>query len=163
MATPAPRSLTVVQRRVRLDRIARIAGQLGFAGSVEYRHVFSKSGGAQSGRGRTEEDDMLIVYAEAFDRDAKPDDFSLTAILAHERGHQLLARHPRIAKQVAGKIAAKSEEILAATLGSILCQERVDQENLELQAAAILADCGENSNVALERVRDLRKILEAML
>ena len=163
MATPAPKRLTVAQQRTRLNRIERIARQLGFAGGVEYRHVYSKTGGAQYGRGSTEADDRLIVYAEAFDRDADPDGFSLTAILAHERGHQILARHPRIAKQVEGKITAKSEEILAATLGSLFCEERVDRESLELQAAAILADCGENADVALERVQNLKKTLEAML
>ena len=39
------------------------------------------------------EEDLLIVYAEAFAKEADPEDFSLTAILAHERGHQILARH----------------------------------------------------------------------
>lgn len=71
-------------------------------GRVEYRHVYSQTGGAQYGRGTTAADDLLTVYAEAFERDADPEDFSLGAILAHERGHQLLARHPRIAKRVRG-------------------------------------------------------------
>jgi hypothetical protein len=35
---------------------------------------------AQYGRGSTPEDDMLTVYAEAFERDADPDDFALEAI-----------------------------------------------------------------------------------
>lgn len=101
MATPLPRPLTAVQRRARRDRAARIARALGFVGRVEYRHVYSQTGGAQYGRGSTIEEDLLTVYAEAFERDANPEDFSLEAILAHERGHQLLARHPRIAKWVA--------------------------------------------------------------
>jgi len=96
MATPAPRALRDAERRARVKRIRVLAKKLGFVGVVEYRHVYSQAGGAQYGRGRTAEEDLLIVYAEAFERDANPEDFSLAAILAHERGHQLLARHPRI-------------------------------------------------------------------
>src|SRR2546421_6255 len=80
------------RRRARRKRVARIARALGFVGHVEYRHVYSQTGGAQYGQGTTAAEDLLTVYAEAFDRDADPDDFSLDAILAHERGHQLLAR-----------------------------------------------------------------------
>jgi hypothetical protein len=79
--------------------VARVARVLGFVGRVEYRHVYSQTGGAQYGRGTVEANDLLTVYAEAFERDANPEDFSLEAILAHERGHQLLARHPRLAKR----------------------------------------------------------------
>jgi hypothetical protein len=51
---------------------------------VEYRHVYSQTGGAQYGRGNTPEEDLLTVYAEAFERDADPQDFSLEAMIAHE-------------------------------------------------------------------------------
>ena len=132
-------------------------------GSIEYRHVYSKSGGAQYGRGETPADDLLIVYAEAFDRDADPDDFSLTAILAHERGHQILARHERIARQVKGRISDASEEILAAVLGSILCEDVADQDNLKLQATAILVDHGESVEVAVQRIQGLRELFEELL
>lgn len=128
-------------------------------GTVEYRHVYSKSGGAQYGQGETAADDLLIVYAEAFDRDANPEDFSLTAILAHECGHQILARHERIARQVKGKTSDASEEILAAVLGSLL----VDRDNLTLQAAAILADHGQPAAVAIQRVQALRTLFEELL
>src|SRR5438552_14878754 len=97
MATPSPRPLTPAEQRARRSRVARIAQALGFIGRIEYRHVFSQTGGAQYGRGSTADEDLLAVYAGAFERDADPEDFSLEAILAHERGHQLLARHPRIA------------------------------------------------------------------
>src|SRR6058998_1810244 len=126
MATPP--SLLGVERRVRLNRIRLLAKKLGFVGVVEYRHVYSQAGGAQYGRGRTAEEDLLIVYAEAFERDASPEDFSLAAILAHERGHQLLARHPRIAKQVQGRISDASEEILVSVLGSLLCDDETDRD-----------------------------------
>jgi hypothetical protein len=161
MAAPTPPSLSAAQRRVRLSRIARIARKLGFTGAIEYRHVFSKSGGAQYGQGKTEEDDLLIVYAEAFDRDANPDDYSLTAILAHERGHQLLARHPRIAKMVEGKISAASEEIVASVVGSILCDVEEDRINLMSKAVAQWTD--KDADAAFEHLYGMRKILEALL
>jgi hypothetical protein len=93
--------------------VSRLARGLRFVGHIEYRHVYSQTGGAQYGRGSAAEEDLLTVYAEAFERDADPDDFSLAAMIAHECGHQILARHPRIAKRVAG-VSAASEEILAS-------------------------------------------------
>jgi hypothetical protein len=59
--------------------------------------VYAQTGGAQYGRGTVAGGDLLWLSAEAFERDADPDDFSLRAMIAHERGHQLLARHPRLA------------------------------------------------------------------
>src|SRR2546423_8354503 len=96
MAIRSPQPLSPAELRARRSRVARLACGLGFVGRVEYRHVYSQSGGAQYGRGAGAGTDLLTVYAEAFDRDADPDDFSLSAIIAHERGHQLLARHPRL-------------------------------------------------------------------
>src|SRR6266436_6180762 len=93
-----PRPISSVKRRARQRRVSRIARQLGFVGRVEYHHVYSSAGGAQYGLAVAADQDLLVVYAEAFDRDANPDDFSLEAILADERGHQLLARHPRLAR-----------------------------------------------------------------
>lgn len=104
---------------------------------------------------------MLIVYAEAFERDANPDDFSLTTILAHERGHQLLARHPRIAKLVEGKISAASEEIVASVLGSILCDNEEDSKNLMSKAVAEWTD--KDVDAAFEHLEGMRKIMEALL
>jgi hypothetical protein len=160
MASPDLPPITDAQEGIRLDRIKKTARMLGFVGRVEYRHVYSRTGGAQYGQGRTAESDLLIVYAEAFERDADPEDFSLTAILAHERGHQLVSRHPQLAKIVTGKLSVASEEILAALLGSILCEDTTDQDNLKLQAAAILADCGEAPEVALKRIQNLRTVLK---
>jgi hypothetical protein len=82
-----PKPISVVQRRVRMHRAKRIARHLGFVGDVEYRHVYSPSGGAQYCIGPSAEDDLLLVYAEAFERDADPDDFALEAMIAHECGH----------------------------------------------------------------------------
>src|SRR6266700_3356911 len=116
MTTPSPAPLSAAEQRARRARIARIARALGFTGRIEYRHVYSQTGGAQYGRGGTAAEDLLSVYAEAFERDANPEVFGLDAMLAHERGHQLLARHPQIAKRVAGRISLAGEEILASVL-----------------------------------------------
>src|SRR5947207_1094135 len=121
MGTSSPGPLSPAERRARRNRAARSAREFGFVGCIEYRHVYSQTGGAQYGRGSTAEEDLLTVYAEAFERDADPEDFSLEAILAHERGHQLLARHPKISNRVKGRISAASEEILASLLGAMLC------------------------------------------
>src|SRR5260370_35988920 len=102
MTMPSPRAISAAQLLARKSRIALIAETAGFVGNVEYRHVRSQTGGAQFGRGSSEQDDLLTVYAEAFERDVDPEDFSLEAMIAHERGHQILARHPRLANRVAG-------------------------------------------------------------
>ena len=131
-------------------------------GNVEYRHVYSQSGGAQYGQGTTADDDLLIVYAEAFERDADPEDYSLEAIIAHERGHQILARHPRIAKLAAG-VSLASEEILASLLGSILLDSPVDREMLSAKAAFELVTRGQTSEAADRQLQTLRRTLEALL
>src|SRR5258706_6633175 len=55
-------------------------------------------------------------------------DFSLEAMIAHERGHQILARHPRLAKQV-----ARSEEHTSElqSLTNLVC--RLLLENKKIQ------------------------------
>lgn len=162
MPPPSPPPLTPAERRARRNRIARRARELGFVGLVEYRHVYSQTGGAQYGRGSTPEEDLLTVYAEAFERDADPEDFSLEAILAHERGHQLLARHPRIAKRVAGRISAASEEILASLLGAMICAAGADRDALVAKATAELLEHGVAPEVATERLGELWDLLEAL-
>lgn len=158
-----PEPISKIRLRRRLNQIRRIADKLGFIGHVEYRHVYSHSGGAQYGRARSEEDDLLIVYAEAFDRDANPEDFSLTAILAHERGHQILVRHPRIAKMVEGKISLGSEEILASLLGSLICDDEEDRKNLISKAVAQLTKSGESADSVFEQLEPLRTLLGTLL
>lgn len=163
MANPSPQPLTSVQRRARHSRIVRLARESGFVGRVEYRHVFSQTGGAQYGRGSTTEEDLLTVYAEAFERDADPKDFSLAAIMAHERGHQLLARHPRIAKRVAGRISAASEEILASLLGAMICTAEADRDALVAKATVELLNHGESIQMATQRLGELWNLLEELL
>ncbi len=162
MATPEPRPLTAAERRARRRRVARLARDLGFVGRIEYRHVYSQIGGAQYGRGSTAEEDLLTIYAEAFERDADLEDFSLEAIIAHECGHQILARHPRIAKRVAG-LSQASEEILASLLGAMLCRDEADRVTLFAKAAAELLDRGQSAEAANRQLQELWELLEALL
>jgi hypothetical protein len=140
----------------------RIAKGFGFVGQVEYRHVFSQTGGAQYGRGSTPEADLLTVYAEAFERDADPEDFSLEAMIAHERGHQILARHARLAKRVAG-ISQASEEILASLLGAMICHEDTNRITLFAKATTELLDHGQSAEEANRQLQELWNLLEALL
>jgi hypothetical protein len=155
--------LSGAELRARRRQLARIARNLELVGRIEYRHVYSQTGGAQYGRGSKPAEDLLIVYAEAFDRDADPEDFSLEAILAHERGHQLLARHPRIARRVAGRVSAASEEILASLLGAMICNSRSDCDALVAKATVELINHGEMPDVAIRRLQELWDLLETLL
>ena len=74
------------------------------------------------------------VFAEAFERDADPEDFSLEAILAHERGHQLLIRDPKLERILARGLSNVSDEILASLLGSLIADMEVDREMLYYKA-----------------------------
>lgn len=127
MATRTPAPIPPNEIRERRSRILQLARSLGFIGRVEYRHVIGQAGGAQYGRGAVS--DMLIVDAVAFERDADPEDFSLTAMIAHERGHQLVARHPRLAPLLAGA-SPPAEEVLASVLGALVLEPGVDRDAL---------------------------------
>jgi hypothetical protein len=163
MATDCPRALSAAELIARRKRVVRIAETLGFVGNVEYRHVYSQqTGGAHYGRGTKQDDDLLTVYAEAFERDADPEDFSVEAMIAHERGHQILARHPRIAKRLAG-ISVASEEILASLLGLMVCNDESDRMMLYAKAAAELLECGQSADATDRQLRNLWELLEALL
>lgn len=162
MPTSQPRPLTPGGQRARHRRAARIARKLGFVGRVEYRPVYSQTGGAQYGRGTSHQADLLTVYAEAFERDADPEDFSLEAIIAHECGHQILTRHTRIAKRVAG-VSEASEEILASLLGAMICSEDADRLALYAKATAELLDRGQSVEAATRQLQELWDLLEALL
>lgn len=143
--------------------MARIARRFGFVGRAEYRHVYSRTGGAQYGLGPTPDRDLMIVYAEAFERDADPDDFSLEAILAHERGHQVIARHPWLAPRVAGTISSVSEEILASIIGAIISEAGEDHDLLLAKATVELLERGEQREVATQLIARLKNHLERLL
>lgn len=163
MATSPPQPLSPAALRARRSRIIRIARQLGFVGQVEYRHVYSRTGGAQYGQGSVANRDLLTVFVEAFERDADPSDFSLAAILAHERGHQIVARHERISQRVAGRISADAEEIVASLLGAIIVQDESDKDCLMGKAIVELINRGEVAEIAVRRLRELRDLLEELL
>jgi hypothetical protein len=163
MASPTPLPLTPAQLRDRRNRVSRIARGLGFVGRVEYRHVYSQTGGAQYGLAADAANDLLTVFAEAFERDADPHEFSLEAIVAHERGHQLLARHPRIAGRVRGRMGAVGEEILASVLGSLICSVTADREDLRAKATFELLRRGVPGDAAVVRVEELTSLLGMLL
>jgi hypothetical protein len=162
MAKRSPRTISTAKLLARENRVVLIAKAFGFMGQVEYRHVYSQTGGAQYGRGSSSEGDLLTVFAEAFDRDADPEDFSLEAIIAHECGHQILARHPRIAKRVAG-ISEASEEILASLLGAMICDQDSDRAALFAKATSDLLDRGQSVTAASRQLQQLWELLEAFL
>jgi hypothetical protein len=116
-------------------RILQIARSVGFVGRVEYRHVYSQAGGAQYGRGSGDAADLPTVFAEALERDANPDDFSLLAMIAHERGRQLLARQPRLSTRLAG-VSDAAEEVLASLLGALVLESGPDRDLLIAKATA---------------------------
>ena len=162
MMSPSPDPLSASTRRVRRSRVARLAKSVGFLGRIEYRHVYSQSGGAQYGRGPTVEDDLLTVYAEAFERDANPEDFSLLAIVAHERGHQLVARHPRLSPLLGG-VSPAAEEVLASLLGAMVLAPGPDREALVEKAAFDVLRGGASVEVAERVVQTLWTDLEGLL
>ena len=83
-------------------------------------------------------------------------------MIAHECGHQILARHPRIAKRVAG-VSEASEEILASLLGAMICDEDTDCVMLYAKATAELLDRGQNAEAANRQLQELWELLEALL
>jgi hypothetical protein len=154
MASASPQPIRSAEARRRRSVALRIARAIGFVGRVEYRHVYSQSGGAQYGRGAEAGTDLLIVDAEAFDREADPDDFSLTAIIAHERGHQLLARHPRLSVLLASA-SPPAEEMLASLLGALVIKPGPDRDTLLDKAAFELVSRGATLEIAQRVITDL--------
>lgn len=162
MPPSSPPPLSAAALRARRNRIARLAKRLGFVGRVEYRHAYSRSGGATYGQAATPDQDLLTVYVEAFEKDADPNEFSLNAILAHERGHQVFVRHTRLANWAA-KASVASEEVLASILGGIICGVEQDRDDLRSKAAFELCRRGVSREDAVGMVRRLTALLEALL
>jgi hypothetical protein len=133
---------------------------LGFEGRVEYRHVLSGSGAAQYGVGHSPDQDLLIVFAQAFERDADPSDFSLEAIIAHERGHQMLVRHPMLTPIVARGIGRPGEEILASLIGSLIAQRDRGRQDLYYKALYDAIEEHIEPSRAVQLLHDLRVVLE---
>ncbi len=162
MASQSPDPIPPAESRRRRVRALRLARSVGFVGRVEYRHVYSQTGGAQYGRGVGEAGDLLTVTAEAFERDADPDDFSLPAIVAHERGHQLLARHPRLAERLAGSSLA-AEEVLASVLGALVLGPGPDRDALLAKATVEVLTGGTGPEDAVRLVENLWDTLGGLL
>ena len=162
MTSHPPDPISAAELRRRRARALGLARDVGFVGRVAYRHVATQSGGAQYGRGAGDRGDVLMVYAEAFDRDADPEDFSLRAIIAHERGHQLLARHPRLAPRLAG-VSPTAEEVLASLLGAIIAGEGPDRDALVAKATAEVLAGGDSPGAAVRLIARLWDELGSLL
>jgi hypothetical protein len=163
MAAQEPRPVEKREAGRRRRYIARIARSLGFRGRVEYRHVYSQTGGAQFCVGPRVDADLLVVYAEAFERDRDPQDFSLQAIVAHECGHQRLARDRELAairQRLAGSVY---EEVLASLLGSILVGDPIDAGHLVWKATNDLAGVGLSAEQVTRTIEQLRRLLKELL
>ena len=163
MARSHPRPISTSEHVVRERRVSRIAHQLGFVGGIEYRHVYSRAGGARYGFGAAADEDLLIVYAEAFERDADPNEFSLESIIAHERGHQLLARHERLIRSLPPTWSDITEEIVASLVGAILVEDEKDHRDLVLKAMFEATEQGMSIEHATSLITGLLVLLERIL
>lgn len=158
-----PDPISAAEQRSRLKRITDIVADLGFVGGVEYRHLYSQSGGAQYCIGPSVADDIIAVYAEAFERDADPDDFSLTAMIAHECGHQRLTRNPNLRRVLLKFPGTDLEEVLASVVGSILLGETEASKELVWKATAELGRLRLSSEATLGFIERLRDLLRSLL
>ncbi|MCY2987693.1 MAG: hypothetical protein NTY19_07505 [Planctomycetota bacterium] len=162
MSRRTPKPIQTHEASARRQRLARIARSFGFRGSVEYRHVYSQTGGAQFCVGPTDCTDLLVVYAEAFERDRDAEDFSLEAIIAHECGHQRLLRDRALApigRKLGGGI---QEEVLASLIGSLLVGKIRDAEHLVWKATVDLATVGLTAAAAVRAIEQLRLLLKEL-
>ena len=154
---PLPlKPVSAAELLARQRRVSEIGGRFGFVGRFEYRHLRSQTGGAQFGLANAPAEDVLLVYAEAFERD-------LEAIIAHECGHQLLARHPPLRRNLPPAWSEASEEIVASLLGSLLVQNEKDQQDLVLKALFEAAERGMKPDRATPFIMELRALLEKIL
>jgi hypothetical protein len=104
-----------------------------------------------------------VVYAEAFERNADPDDFSLEAIIAHECGHQKLLRNPRLRPVLTSFSDERLEEVLASLVGSLLVGESDSSRTLVWKATVELAQLGMPAASTMSLVDRMRIILRHLL
>jgi Zn-dependent protease with chaperone function len=95
-------------------------------------------------------------------RDADPNDFSLEAMIAHERGHQVLARHPRLSALLASASPA-AEEILASLLGALVLEPGPNRDTLLDKAAFELVSRGATAETAERVITNLWNLLGRLL
>jgi len=163
MATREPKELDDNQVARRQTRVSRLARSFGFSGQVEYRHAYSQSGGAQFCFGRGSASDVLLVYAEAFERDLDPHDFSLVAIIAHECGHQRFLRDSNLAvigRKLSGQVF---EEVIASLIGSLLVSDSQDAEDLVGKATVDLATVALSAASVVRTIEQLRGFLKELV
>lgn len=109
------------------------------------------------------EEDVLVVYAEAFDRDANPEDFSLEALVAHECGHQLLTRK-RDLREILDKLADEAyEEVLASLIGSLILEDSEAAQTLVWKATVELGNLGIGPEKVVLFIERLRRLLRHYL
>jgi hypothetical protein len=106
---------------------------------------------------------LIVVYAEAFDRDRDPRDFSLEAIIAHECGHQHLLRNRDLAPITTRLSGGIYEEILASLIGSRLVGRARDAEHLAWKPAHDLATVGLAPDAIARTIEQLRAVLKEVL
>lgn len=163
MPAREPKELNEHQIARRQRQVALLATAFGFTGQIEYRHAYSQSGGAQFCFGPGAASDVLLVYAEAFERDRAPDDFSLSAIIAHECGHQRLLRDPTltvVGRKLSGQVF---EEVMASLIGSLLVPDSRDAEDLVGKATVDLATIGLSAASVVRTIEQLRGILKELV
>jgi hypothetical protein len=158
-----PEPISAANHRARVRRIEGIARSLGFVGEIEYRHVYSRSGGAQYCIGPSIDRDLLVIYAEAFERDAKLDDFPLESMIAHECGHQALVREERFRDILRRFPGERFEEILASLLGSVLLGESRASMLLFWKATSELAEMRVGATSAVRLMERLQDIMRRLL
>jgi hypothetical protein len=159
----SPSPISAAEHQARRRRVEAAARRVGFVGEVEYQHAFRRTGGAHYAAGKRIDLDRLVVDAGAFVRDSAGDDFSLEAIIAHERGHQIVCRHERLRRNVPPGMSGITEEVVASLVGALVAPNSRDGETLVLKALADLVDCGIQAAEASRRVEDLLSYLEAIL
>jgi hypothetical protein len=83
-------------------------------------------------------------------------------MIAHERGHQVLARHPRLSVLLASASLA-AEEVLASLLGALALQPGPDRDMLVDKAAYELLGRGATAETAERLIANLLDHLERLL
>ncbi len=163
MAQNRPKPISATELAKRERRITESARRLGFVGRIEYRHVYSRVGGAQYGLARDAKDDLLIVYAEAFDKDADPREFSLEAMIAHERGHQMMYRQGKLKRLLPESWTGPYEEIMASILGAVLVESERDAGELLLKAYFESVELGMDATISRLRIKGLFEMFRRAL
>ncbi len=87
----------------------------------------------------------------------------MEAIIAHERGHQIISRSQRLQAFLVSKIAPVTEEILASLLGSLIADQELDRQTLILKALEDTCKCGVTLREAIDVIDELRGLLEQEL